>query len=158
MLSEKIRCEDYEEYQIPQLTQRMERGSIFINDEVFLEICQERVFVLKDLFYNEVIRPDYYESSLKKQVEELIQKNELCNENALFSRPEQHYLNYILNKAEYSNGLDLRNRYVHDTCSQNEKAQHYDYCELQKIMVLIILKINEELCMKAYRQNEAEKQ
>ena len=69
------------------------------------------------------------------------------------SRPEQHYLNYILNKAEYSNGLDLRNRYVHDTCSQNKKAQHYDYCELQKIMILIILKINEELCMKAYRQS-----
>ena len=28
----------------------------------------------------------------------------------------------------------------------------------KKIMILIILKINEELCMKAYRQSKAEKQ
>lgn len=55
-------------------------------------------------------------------------------------------------KKEYSNGLDLRNKYAHDTCPLDEKTQQYDYWELQKIMVLIILKINEELCLKTLQQ------
>ena len=54
----------------------------------------------------------------------------------------------MLNKAEFSNGLDLRNRYIHDTCSLNEEMQQQDYLELLKIMALIIIKINEELCEK----------
>ena len=68
-------------------------------------------------------------------------------ENALFSKPEQDYLNYVLNKSEFSNGLDLRNRYSHDTCSLDEKTQRQDYLEPLKIMVFIIIKINEEFCI-----------
>ena len=64
----------------------------------------------------------------------------------LFSRPEQDYLNFMLNKAEFSNGFDLRNRYIHDTCTLNEEMQQQDYLELLKIMTLITIKINEELC------------
>ena len=64
-----------------------------------------------------------------------------------FSKPEQDYLNYILNKSEFSNGLDLRNKYIHDTCPLDEKIQRQDYMELLKIMVLIMIKINEEFCL-----------
>ena len=106
---------------------------------------RQRVSILKDLFYNEVICPNYYSDSLNEQLEALIQEGELCYGSTLFSKPEQAYLNFALNKSEYSNGLDLRNRYIHDTCSQDEAEQRTDYAELQKIMVLIIIKINEEL-------------
>lgn len=41
--------------------------------------------------------------------------------------------------------MDLRNKYIHDTNSLNENIQHMDYITLLKIMVLIIIKINEEL-------------
>ena len=58
-------------------------------------------------------------------------------------------MNFMLNKAEFSNGLDLRNRYIHDTCSLNEEMQQHDYLEILKIMALIIIKINEEFCEKA---------
>ena len=110
------------------------------------------IYILKDLFCNEVICPNYYSPSLRKQVASLVEAGDLCYGSTLFSKPEQNYLNYILNKKEYSNGLDLRNKYAHDTCPLDEKTQQYDYWELQKIMVLIILKINEELCLKTLQQ------
>lgn len=72
----------------------------------------------------------------------------MCYEDTLFSRPEQDYLNYILNKSEFSNGLDLRNKYSHDTCSLDERTQRKDYLILKKIMAFIIIKINEEFCRK----------
>ena len=91
-------------------------------------------------------------AEIEQQVAALVGTGDLCYGSTLFSKPEQNYLNYILNKKEYSNGLDLRNKYAHDTCPLDEKTQQYDYWELQKIMVLIILKINEELCLKTLQQ------
>ena len=69
-------------------------------------------------------------------------------ESTLFSTPEKNYINYELNKAEYSDGLDLRNKYAHSTYPQDENTQKHDYVELLKIMVLIVTKINEEFCLK----------
>ena len=148
LLSEKIRRDDYEEYQLQDLNWLIERGSIIVTSSGLLTTNHQRVSILKDLFYNEVICPNYYSDSLNKQLEALIQEGELCYGSTLFSKPEQAYLNFALNKSEYSNGLDLRNRYIHDTCSQDEAEQRADYAELQKIMVLIIIKINEELCIR----------
>lgn len=148
LLSEKIRRDDYEEYQLQDLNWLIERGSIIVTSSGLLTTNRQRVSILKDLFYNEVICPNYYSDSLNKQLEALIQEGELCYGSTLFSKPEQAYLNFALNKSEYSNGLDLRNRYIHDTCSQDEAEQRADYAELQKIMVLIIIKINEELCIR----------
>ena len=147
LLSEKIRRDDYEEYQLQDLNWLIERGSIIVTSSGLLTTNCHRVSILKDLFYNEVICPNYYSDSLNEQLEALIQEGELCYGSTLFSKPEQAYLNFVLNKSEYSNGLDLRNRYIHDTCSQDEAEQRADYAELQKIMVLIIIKINEELCI-----------
>ena len=44
--------------------------------------------------------------------------------------------------------MDLRNKYIHDTCPLDENIQLQDYMELLKIMVLIMIKINEEFCLK----------
>lgn len=61
----------------------------------------------------------------------------------------------MLNQAEYSNGHQLRNKYVHGSYPLNERKQQQDYIELLKIMVLIIIKINEEFCYRdAYREKE----
>ena len=69
-------------------------------------------------------------------------------ENSLFSKPEQDYLNYELNKSTYSNGLDLRNKYAHSTYPEDERVQFTDYIRLLKIMILVVTKINEEFCLK----------
>ena len=74
----------------------------------------------------------------------MINSKDLRYQNSLFSIPEQNYLNYMLNKSEYSNGKDLRNKYNHSTYSLDKNQQEYDYNELLKIMAIIIIKINEE--------------
>ena len=139
--------EDFAQYQQRNLDWLISRGVVYAADDGRLRINQKRVVVLKDLFANEVICPAYYGPILKSQVEEMESAGDIRYENTLFSKPEQDYLNYVLNKSEFSNGLDLRNRYSHDTCSLDEKTQSQDYLELLKIMVFIIIKINEEFCI-----------
>lgn len=148
LLSEKMTAEDFEHYQQPNLNWLMDRGVIAADGEGFLRINTVRACVLKDLFDKDVICPISYNPILLQQVEELVAAGEMKYESTLFSKPEQDYLNYVLNKSEFSNGMDLRNKYSHDTCSLDEETQKQDYLELLKIMVLIVIKINAEFCMK----------
>lgn len=148
LMSENMKREDFVHYQQADLDWLIKRGAVHVADDGHLLINVPRATVLKDLYYNEVICPTYYGNELHTQVETLVATGDMRYENALFSKPEQDYLNYVLNKSEFSNGLDLRNKYSHDTCSLDEQTQRKDYLELQKIMILIIIKINEEFCEK----------
>ena len=148
LLSEKMKKEDFREYQRKNLDWLLEHSDLAISEDGYITVVEKRVSVLKDLFENEVICPIYYGCELREQVDILAASGDLRYKGTLFSRPEQDYLNFMLNKAEFSNGLDLRNRYIHDTCSLNEEMQQHDYLEILKIMALIIIKINEEFCEK----------
>ena len=65
----------------------------------------------------------------------------------LFSVPEHNYIDYILNRKKYSNGWDLRNKYVHGSYPLEHAVQERDYFQLMEIMVMIVIKINEEFCV-----------
>ena len=67
-------------------------------------------------------------------------------ENTLFSKKESEYLNYFLN-SKFSNGLELRNKYAHGTHSLDEVQHQIDYFKFLEIIVLIVIKINEEFCL-----------
>ena len=56
----------------------------------------------------------------------------------------------MLNQSEFSNGKDLRNKYIHDSCPKDEQIQRHDYFEILKIMILMIIKMNEEFCLKDF--------
>lgn len=146
--SVEMHQEDFAHYQKDAINWLIERGSVQIGDNGQLQINKARVVLLGDLYYHEVICPSYYNGSYLQQLESLVQTQEICYESTLFSRPEQDYLNYILNRSNFSNGLDLRNKYIHDTCPLDENMQTRDYMELLKIMILTIIKINEEFCLK----------
>ena len=113
----------------------------------FYTINNPQAVVLKHLFEKEVLCYNYCES-LKNILDNLIERDDLSEGKTLFSIPEQQYLDFILNKATYSDGLDLRNKYSHGTTSTNEAKHFENYLEFLKIMVLIIIKINEEFCLK----------
>ena len=67
--------------------------------------------------------------------------------SSLFSKPEQAYFNYYLNKSDFTNGLDLRNSYLHGTqAAPNETHKHeYSYFTYLKLLFLVMLKIEDDL-------------
>lgn len=68
-------------------------------------------------------------------------------ESSLFSKPEQSYFNYFLNKSEFTNGLDLRNSYSHGTQANPEEIEKHEYAYFTylKLVVLTLLKIDDDL-------------
>jgi hypothetical protein len=81
----------------------------------------------------------------------LREENDIMNEqqmvkfsDKLLNIAEQEYFDYYLNNR-FTNGLWLRNKYVHATNSHNEEEQENDYKTLLKLLILLILKIEDDL-------------
>ncbi|WP_314250187.1 hypothetical protein [Abiotrophia defectiva] len=140
---ENIMIQDFKGYQKDSIKWLIERGSLIVDDRGILSFNWERVKLLKDLYDNEVVCVNYW-GKHKPILMEMKDAGDIRIENTLFSTPEKRYLNYMLNKAEFSDGLNLRNKYAHSTYPQDKKVQKQDYIQLLKVMVLIIWKINEE--------------
>ena len=59
---------------------------------------------------------------------------------------ESDYLNYYLS-SKFSNSYELRNKYAHGTYPLDEKQHMEDYFKFLEILILIVIKINEEFCL-----------
>lgn len=146
-----VNLDEFElEVQQDSLKRIIDFGVVSVNNGI-LQLEKKKTAVLKSLYDKEVICYNYCANHLDV-MEEMIESGDLSEEKTLFSIPEQQYMNYILNKAEFSDGLDLRNKYSHGT-TPNEEQNYQDYIEFLKIMVLIMIKINEEFCLSNSEQN-----
>lgn len=141
---ETVKLSDFVEWQQQYIRWLSEKGSVSITDDETVLMCHDRIWVLKDIYDNDVAC--VYNTPYPAVVQNMISTGDLRLGSTLFTEPEQAYLNYILNKAEFSNGLDLRNKYIHSTYSKKEDEQKTDYITLLKLMVLIVTKINDEFC------------
>ena len=127
--NERCQISDFANHQLERINWLMERGAIIQTADNNLELNYPRVAILKDLYDHDVICIQYL-TNFSDSLNEMIKNGDIRIEDTLFSKPEKEYLNYVLNKAEYSNGLDLRNKYAHSTYPQNEEEQRRDYIEL----------------------------
>lgn len=154
LANEQVRFDNYEEYQKPQIQYLISNRLICIDENGFVQILNpERLLIFKDLHDNEVASFHHYPVGIQNEVQKMANENIVYFESTLFSKPEQAYFNYYLNKSEFTNGLDLRNRYLHGTQpDQNETKQHeYAYFTYLKIMVLALLKIEDDLIISKTR-------
>ena len=142
----KLKISDFSNYQIENLIYLKCKNIIYEDCCGYLKLNNELCNILKDFYYNEVLCLNYYKD--KKVIDSLIYDKKIIIENKLFSRPEQNYMNYVLNNRKYDNGLSIRNRYLHGSNTDNISDHKKDYYTILKVFVLIIIKINEEFCLR----------
>lgn len=142
LLHENVCMDDYMDYQQHGVKYLMDKGLVRVDSKGYLLLDREKVSVLKDFYQNEVINVAVIKNN--NYLNALIAEEEVGVKGTLFSVPEQYYLDYILNRHKFTNGLDLRNRYIHGTNSTDDKPE--DYYRILLIMCLLIIKINDEFC------------
>ena len=79
----------------------------------------------------------------------MIKEKIVTTKSTLFSKPETNYINYLLNRAEYDNGLEIRNRYMHgiQQVNLNEEEHKQNYLILLRLFILLAIKINDDFCL-----------
>ncbi len=139
---------DYPEFEHYKIQWLLDKGYINLDEANYLRAKKPITNLLYEL-YNEGSIAYFYCNDIQKEViGTMLEKGDVEMESSLFTRREQEYLDYMLNTQEFINGPELRNKYVHGTFSTSAETHKRDYVELLKIMVLIIIKINEEFCLK----------
>ena len=146
---EKLKLSDYPDYCVPQIGWLVERGYLSIDEKGDIIFSNKLlIIILKDLYFNEVISYWKYSDSGRKIIDKLEKKKVIEFESSLFSRPEQDYINYFLNKSQFNNGLDLRNKYSHTQLNyDDEKVHKQNYMIFLRVFILAIIKINDDFCI-----------
>lgn len=147
--NEDIKKEDIDKYEQNSLNKLIEDEYIFVDENGFIRIKNKiQLSILNDINNNEVISYWNLTEKERKEIDTLVKRGLLKFDSSLFSKPEQDYLNYCLNKSKFVNSLDLRNMYSHGTQPFGDENIYYsNYIRVLKLFILIIIKINDELCI-----------
>lgn len=112
-------------------------------------VSREQISVLKDLFTYDAVSYHRYSMKEKDVIERMVKKRWLYLKSSLLTKPEASYLNYMLNKEEFGNGPELRNKYIHAAISKEDRSnedKHYQaYIKALRILICLILKIDDDL-------------
>ncbi|WP_214769741.1 hypothetical protein [Exiguobacterium sp. s133] len=143
---EIVNIKDFLPYQKDRIDWLIEQNLISISSEGTLSLGQpELIQILRDLHSYDVINIFNKQESKKAIIQDLFEKGALYRKTTLFTIPEQHYLDYYLNKSKFTNGYDIRNKYVHGTNTNDSKDHERDYYLILKIIMIVIVKINDDL-------------
>lgn len=146
IINEDVLISDFPDYNRVLINLLIEKNIIYKNKHGYIRLEEDITKILKDFYYNKVICINYYKNS--PVLDSLILNRKVVCESKLFSRQEQEYLNFLLNDRWFDNGPALRNKYSHGNNPINLEDHEKDYFQVLKVIVLIIIKINEEFCLR----------
>lgn len=146
LTQETVNIEDFANYQKDTIQTLVEDGYLKINNEKNIEIDKITfIYIIREIHRNELLSYWHYPKFIRDEIDLLIEKKILFNETTLFSKEEVKYLNFYLNQKIYTNGYDLRNKYSHGTNTQSEQKHKSDYYLILKIIILTLLKIEDDI-------------
>ena len=146
---DKLYLHDIEHYQKSSLDWLIEHNYVTINDDnKIVLVNRNRTRIYYDIYRNGVIATSKLSDNLKQEVDKLLNEGALVAENTLLTRQESDYIDYYLNKSKFINGYDLRNKYLHGTSSSydNENEHYINYLHALRLLITIMIKINDDLC------------
>lgn len=149
IMHENIKYDDYENYQKDILDTLISKGIIEISNGFIVIKDAKTVAILREIYNFDVINKYDFHSIFHDKIDELVNNGILREYSSLLSIPEINYFNYLLNRSEYRNGLEIRNRYIHGNQQvlSNEKLDKTNYMILLRIFIILIIKINDEFCI-----------
>ena len=149
---EVLRCEYisyymFEDYQKIGIDWLKQHNIIDIDKENKILFNNHKLFLLHQLYENKVVVLNYFKK-YQTIIDEFVKMGIAEYSSSLLSKPEQEYYNYLFNEVNWNNGLIIRNKYSHGTQRRNDEENMHDYFILLRIIILIVIKINQELCIK----------
>ena len=151
LYNEKIYLSDYREHNIPTIRWLEENDLISIDDSGLIHLGNiYRIAIIKDLFDIGVISKWHFDPNAFPVIQEWIDAGMLIEKSSLLTQQEVNYFDYILNNAEYDNGLQLRNKYAHGNqlaiTDENEHKKNYYY--FLRIFTILAIKINDDFSLR----------
>jgi hypothetical protein len=149
IVGNKLAYGDFADYQKGQLDYLIQQGVLKDTGERVQFASTDLVLFLKDIFDSEAASYYHYSAQTRGGIDEMIAKGWLVRRSSLLTEPEARYFNYQLNQVDYSNGPDLRNKYLHGSQANAdaEDEHHRTYITALKLLLALVIKMNDDFCL-----------
>lgn len=151
LLSTKdIKFDEFQSFQKPQIDKLIRLGVLNTLDGLVRFRSLPQVVALKVLFDYEAIGYNNAAEDIQIELDIMINNGWLVRKSTLLTDPEASYFNFQLNQSEFSDGYDLRNKYLHGSQADkdDENAHHNVYIIALKLMIALIIKISNDFYIK----------
>ncbi len=145
-----VLIEDFDNFNHGRLQYLIEQKIVFKNEHGFIKFVSSNLInILLDIYNTGFVSRYHYGSEYSEDFDFLESSGLIKYDSSLFSSQEADYFHYFLNRKNFINGKDLRNVYSHGAMSidEDENIHATNYFILIKIMILIIIKINDDLSL-----------
>jgi hypothetical protein len=144
--NEKVSLHLFENYQRYHIDELIAEGYLTVDEQGFVDFGKPiEIFIIGLLFKNEVINYWRCDLQLRTTIDAMLDAGLLESGSTLLSKEELSYYNYFLNQKQFTNGFDIRNKYLHGTNDHNAGQQQTDYYLLMILVVLTLIKIEDDI-------------
>ncbi|MFC5993813.1 hypothetical protein ACFQE5_06255 [Pseudonocardia hispaniensis] len=147
----QITVNEFHDYQKSYLDFLTQVGILELDNGCVRFVDAGQVRFLRSLYYTEAASYFHYPTSVRAAIDQMVTAGWLVQEKTLLTRAEASYYNYCLNQSEFSNGPDLRNKYLHGSQVDASNAdEHFaTYVIALKLLVALVIKMNDDFWLKA---------
>ena len=140
---------DFHEYQKPDIDLLIAFGILEDTGARVRFASADRLFILQSLFSMEACSYYHLPSRGRAEVDAMVERGWVERRACLLTEAEGDYFNYCLNGVDFTNGPALRNKYLHGTQADRdgEDAHFEAYITALKLMVALVIKINDDFCL-----------
>lgn len=142
----KVAYEDFADHQRPSLDALIDYGVVTDKNGRIRFANVSQFLVLKELNDFEAANYYRYPSSSQEVIDKMVQSGWLERRSSLLTSAESSYMNYFLNQSEFSDGPDLRNRYLHGSQvdGEDDRVHFQTYIIALRLLIALVIKINDD--------------
>jgi hypothetical protein len=143
---ENLKFDNFHNYQIDILKSLIKENILYTDEDDYIRIKNKIfIFLIWEIYKKWVISYYWYSDLIQKEILKMESLWYLYFESTLLSYLESSYFNYYLNDSEFSNSYGIRNKNMHWYYYWDENKAHSDFMIILKLIILIFLKIEDEL-------------
>ena len=158
LLKNQVGYADFEDYQKPSVDHLIKLGVLEdIGTRVQL-VNVEQSLILKTLFTTQAASYYRLSDAGRAEADAMMAKGWVTRRSSLLTDAEGKYFNYFLNAVDFSNGPELRNKYLHGSQvnADGEDAHFNTYITALRLTVALVIKVNDDFCLSAAEKSRSE--
>jgi hypothetical protein len=151
ILNNHVAYENFHDYQKTSIDYLVSLGVLETAGNHVTFVNQDQLLVLSRVFSTQAASYFHLSPPARTQADQMVLKGWLTRRSTLLSEAESDYFNYFLNRVAFSNGPNLRNRYLHgaQAHADSDQAHFNTYLVAIRLIAALVIKINDDLCLSA---------
>ena len=149
ILENRVTYDEFRDHQKPSIDHLIEQ-EILEDTGPRIEFANaERSAILKALFTTQAASYYHLSEAGRAEADAMVTKGWATRRSSLLTEAEAQYFNYFLNGVDFSNGPQLRNKYLHGAQGNGdgEDVHFHTYITALRLTVALVIKLNDDFCL-----------